>query len=61
MEATFWQNLVAIGLVVSEEMLLTDGRTDAGTDGRPAGRQTPGHRISSSGLWPVELNKLGKH
>ena len=48
MEATFWQNLAEIGLVVSEEMLLTDGRTDAGmdrrTDGRTDGRTTDAGR-----------------
>ena len=36
------------------------GRTHARTHARTHGRRTPRHRISSSGLWPVELKMIPK-
>ena len=36
-------------------ILFTDRRIDGRHDRRTAGRRTKGYRISSTGLWPVEL------
>ena len=45
-EGIFCESLVAIGPAVSEEMLLTDGRTDGG-------RQTPDDAPSHKLRWPL--------